>query len=63
MLNKENQADKLRAFVNSAAFYDAGENRIKNIINEEAAAYFNGNKELDEVVNIIQGKVEKIMQE
>ena len=59
----EEQADKLRAFVDSAVSYDMGETRIKNIINEEAASYFDGSKELDDVVNIIQSKAEKLMEE
>lgn len=36
---------------------DGGDSQIQNIIIEEAAAYFQGQKSVDEVVGIIQSRI------
>ncbi|MDE7043538.1 MAG: hypothetical protein K2O97_00695, partial [Acetatifactor sp.] len=44
--------DKARPISNSG-----GNDEILNIINEEAAAFFQGQKSVDEVTNIIQSRI------
>ena len=53
----QEQADAFRDYVNSAAVAGSYDEDIMNIITEEAAAYFAGDKTADEVADLIQNRV------
>ena len=59
----EEQAGKVRnAFLEGR--YDSGEDRmLKRIINEEVPPFFRGEKGLDEVVGIIQSRIQIYLDE
>lgn len=61
----EVEAQMLREVVESARLvsYSSGNDEILNIINEEAAPYFEGQKTVDEVVSIIQSRVKMYISE
>jgi ABC-type glycerol-3-phosphate transport system substrate-binding protein len=53
----EQEIDTLRTMIDEAKPLDAGISAIMNIIQEESAAYFTGQKTLNEVVELIQNRV------
>jgi multiple sugar transport system substrate-binding protein len=53
----EQEIDNLRIMIDEAKPLEAGISAIMNIIQEESAAYFAGQKTLDEVVELIQNRV------
>jgi multiple sugar transport system substrate-binding protein len=59
----EQEINTLRTMINSAKPLSAGISVIMNIIQEESAAYFAGQKTLDEVVELIQNRVQLYVQE
>lgn len=59
----QEQVDKVKAFISSVSkpvYYNAD---VQNIINEEAAAFFSGQKSAEEVVKIIQSRAELFVNE
>lgn len=63
-LEEEESADVLQA-IESLDFTPGreGESAIVNIVEEEAAEYFSGDKEINEVVDIIQNRVQLLLSE
>lgn len=55
--------EKIKAYLENAAFYAEGDLRIRNIVLEESMAFFNGQKTAKEVAEIVKGKVETYLQE
>lgn len=53
----QEEIDELQALIDSACLGDTTDEEISNIINEEADAYFKGQKSVDEVADIIQSRV------
>ncbi len=53
----QEEIDELQALIDSARPGDTTDEEISNIINEEADAYFKGQKSVDEVADIIQSRV------
>ena len=53
----QEQADAFRDYVNGAAVAGSYDEDIMNIITEEAAAYFAGDKSAAEVADLIQNRV------
>ena len=53
----QEEIDELQALIESARPGDTTDEEISNIINEEADAYFKGQKSVDEVADIIQRRV------
>lgn len=51
------QTDKLRGLIDSAKGLKKTDKKVAEIINEEAQAYFAGDKSLDDTCNIIQDRV------
>lgn len=54
----QEQIDMLKEIIAVAKPKASNDNQIMNIINEEAASFFSGQKSVDEVVNIIQNRVQ-----
>jgi ABC-type glycerol-3-phosphate transport system substrate-binding protein len=59
----EQEIDNLRTMISAAKPLDAGISVIMNIIQEESAAYFAGQKTLDEVAELIQNRVQLYVKE
>jgi ABC-type glycerol-3-phosphate transport system substrate-binding protein len=59
----EQEIDNLRTMIDEAKPLDAGILVIMNIVQEESAAYFAGQKTLDEVVELIQNRAQLYVQE
>jgi multiple sugar transport system substrate-binding protein len=59
----EQEIDKLRTMISEAKPLDAGISVIMNIIQEESAAFFAGQKTLDEVVELIQNRAQLYVRE
>jgi multiple sugar transport system substrate-binding protein len=59
----EQEIDTLRTMIGEAKPLDAGISVIMNIIQEESAAYFAGQKTLDEVVELIQNRAQLYVSE
>lgn len=57
------QADCLRTLIETADFSSTTDMEIYNILLEEIAAYFDGQKTLDETADIIQSRVEIVVNE
>ena len=51
------QLDQFKTYVNGAEVTGSYDNDIYEIINEESAAYFAGDKTADEVAKLIQNRV------
>ena len=56
-------ADEMIAFLKTVNHARRNNTKVNNIIKEEAAAYFAGNKSLDETVKLIQNRVSILVAE
>ena len=59
----QEMADEMIAFLKTVNHARSNNTKVNNIIKEEAAAYFAGNKSLDETVKLIQNRVSILVAE
>ena len=60
----QEDVDQVKDLVeNTTAVYGAASEEVTNIINEEAAAYFSGQKSAEEVAKIIQSRMQVYLSE
>ena len=59
----QEMADEMIAFLKTVNHARRNNTKVNNIIKEEAAAYFAGNKSLDETVKLIQNRVSTLVAE
>ena len=59
----EEEAQKVRDFISSVDYVNYSDIEIVNVVMEETAPYFAGQKSLDEVVAIIDNRVQTILNE
>jgi primosomal protein N' len=53
----QEEADQINALINSIEHIATNDDSLLNIINEEAAYYFSGEKTVDQVAEIIQSRM------
>lgn len=59
----QEEADKVRRAFEEGVYYPAQNKLLLDIIEEEAGAYFGGDRELDDVVDIIQSRIQVYLSE
>lgn len=59
----QEEADKVRAAFEEGIYYSGANKPVLDIIEEEAGPYFRGEKELDDVVGIIQNRIQVYLNE
>lgn len=59
----EEEVDMIREVINTARPVSNNDDQIMSIITEEVEGYFNGQKSVDEVVNVIQSRVQLYISE
>ena len=59
----QEEADKVRKAFEEGIYYSAENKPLLDIIEEEAGAYFGGDRELDDVVKIIQSRIQVYLNE